>query len=104
MNTYLVGSLNHSLLTLHLDVLLLLGVSEGEGHTKQESAGADNPEGLSAEGKGGLGKGCDGGDGVGDSAAGGGGNDIFQGSDTLVKRLALEFNIFIIGDLGVCWV
>lgn len=48
-NTYLVSSLDHSLLALHLDVLLLLGVGQGEWHTKQESTGADNPKGLAAE-------------------------------------------------------
>jgi hypothetical protein len=48
-DTYLVSSLDHSLLALHLDVLLLLGVSQGEWHTEQESTGADNPEGLSTE-------------------------------------------------------
>ena len=48
-DTYLVSSLDHSLLALHLDVLLLLGVGQGEWHTEQESTGADNPKGLAAE-------------------------------------------------------
>ena len=33
-NTYLVSSLDHSLLALHLDVLLLLGVGQSEWHTE----------------------------------------------------------------------
>jgi hypothetical protein len=48
-DTYLVSSLDHSLLALHLDVLLFLGVSQGEWHTEQEGTGADNPESLSTE-------------------------------------------------------
>lgn len=100
-DTYLVSSLDHSLLALHLDVLLLLGVGQGEWHTEQESTGADNPEGLAAERKAGLGEVCDGRDGVGNSEAGGGGNDVFQSSDTLVERLGLELNILVVGDLGV---
>lgn len=47
--TNLVGTLDHALLTLHLDVLLLLGVGQCPWDTDEESASADNPEGLSAE-------------------------------------------------------
>lgn len=101
--TYLVGTLDHTLLPLHLNVLLLLGIGQRPRNTNQEGTGADNPQGFSAEGQAGLGQGCDRRDGVGSSAARGGWDHVFQGGDTLVKGLILEDLFFFIGDFRFCF-
>lgn len=49
LRTHLVSTLDHALLTLHLNVLLLLGVGQCPWDTDEEGASADDPEGLAAE-------------------------------------------------------
>lgn len=102
-NTYLIGTLDHALLPLHLDVLLLLGVGQRPRDTNQESAGTDNPQGLAAEGQTGLAEGCERRNGVGDGAARGGRDHVFQGGDTLVEGFVLEDFLFFVGDFRFCF-
>lgn len=100
--TYLVGSLDHALLPLHLDVLLLFGVGKSPWDTEKESTGADDPERLSAERNTGLCEGGDGGDSASDSATGGGRDNIFQGGQTVEESLSLKLEVGFGGDLGLC--
>ena len=102
MVTYLVSTLDHTLLALHLDVLLLFGVGQSPRDTEKEGAGADDPQRLTAEQDARL---CEGGDGVdsaGELAAGGGGDDVFQGIETVVEGLAVKLKVGLNGDLGFC--
>lgn len=92
-STYLISSLNHSLLPLQLNVLLFLGISERPRHTEEESAGAKNPQSLSAEHDARLRERGECGHGASDLTAGAGGNHVFEGGDTLVEGLAFDLGI-----------
>lgn len=100
--TYLIGTLDHTLLTLQLDILLLLSVGKSPRDTEQESTGAENPERAAAEGntrlceRGHVG-GC-----VGGLLAGGGRDNVFQGGETVEKGLGLDVIVGLDGDLGLC--
>lgn len=100
--TYLVGALDHALLALHLDVLLLFGVGQSPRDTKEEGTGADDPQRLAAELDAGLCEGSDGLDGAGDRAACGRRNNVFQGIETVVEGLAVDLKIRLDGDFGLC--
>ena len=100
--TYLVGALDHALLALHLNVLLLFGVGQSPRDTEEEGTGADDPQRLTAELDAGLCERGDGVDGAGDRAACGRRNHVFQGVETVVEGLTIDLEVGLNGDFGFC--
>lgn len=92
-SSYLISSLDHSLLPLQLNVLLFLSIGESPRHTEEESAGAKDPQSLSTEHDAGLRERGECGNSAGDLTAGAGGNHVFEGGDTLVEGFAFNLDI-----------
>lgn len=84
VSTNLISTPDHTLLALHLDILLLLGVGQRPRNTKQEGTGAYDPQCPTAEQQTGLCEGCDRVDSVEETAAMSRRNDVLQSVDTLV--------------------
>lgn len=99
--THIISALNHTLLTLQLDILLLLGIGQSPRDTDQESTGAQDPQRLAAEAQAGLGEGGDGGDGARERAARRRGDHVLQSRQAVQEGLAVEFVIGLVGDFGL---
>lgn len=98
--TYLIGTSDHTLLTLQLHILLFLGIGKRPRNTEEESTGADDPQRLTTEQKAGLCERCDERNGGGELATSRGREHVFQGRDTISEALAFEFDLVIVGDFG----
>lgn len=94
---YLIRTLLHTHLPLHLQNLLFLAESQRPRHTQQQSAGADHPQRLAAEAQS-RGRPCV-------ARFGGrvealavcGGDDVFEGVDSVEEGL-VEFIVVYVGD------
>lgn len=98
--SYLISTPNHSLLSLHLHILLLLSIGQRPRDTKQESTGTDDPQSSAAEHHTGLCERADPRDGGGESEAGRRRNHVSESCKTVGEGLALEFNFGFIGNFG----